>query len=342
LKRESVQCLLCPEDAGVLGADAAWTTAPTPGAWDPGGADGELVGDSDPMRRLRAEIRAVAALPSTVLVSGETGVGKGLVARAIHRFSERREEPFVHADCAALSPSLIESELFGHEKGAFTGATSRRRGRLEQAGRGTLFLDEIGELDLGLQAKLLRLLQEREYEVVGGERTRRLAARVIAATNRDLRRAVDEGCFRRDLLYRLDVFRIHVPPLRERLSDLPQLIRVGLARIAARLGLPAPEPPEALRARLLAHDWPGNVRELMNQLERFAIHADAGLDGYGVEPARAARPMDPQEGERERVRAALVAAGGNVARTARRLGLPRSTLRYRIRRLELEAWIPMD
>ena len=303
--------------------------------------ESELVGSSPAMCRLRAEIRAVAALPSTVLVTGETGVGKGLVARAIHEGSERRHEPFIHVDCAALSPSLIESELFGHEKGAFTGAAARRRGRVEQAGCGTLFLDEIGELDSALQAKLLRLLQDRAYESVGGERTQHLSARVVAATNRDLRRAADEGSFRRDLLYRLDVFQIRVPALRERLCDLPELISVALERLPARLGLDAAELPSALCARLADHDWPGNVRELWNLLERSLILGEAGLSAESLEPIGA--PRGPGHGgERDRVRSALEASGGNVSRTARRLGLPRSTLRYRITRLELEALIPRD
>jgi DNA-binding NtrC family response regulator len=195
---------------------------------------------------------------------------------------------------------------------------------------------------LTLQAKLLRLLQDHEYESVGGERTQRLTARLVAASNRNLYRAASEGRFHRDLLYRLDVFQLRVPPLRERLSDLPQLIRVGLQRIAARLGLPAPLPSDAVQARLCAHTWSGNVRELMNVLERFLIRRQAGLDGDGFEPIPEAQTTPGEEGPCSQLRGALEASGGNVARTARRLGLPRSTLRYRIRRLELESLIPKD
>jgi DNA-binding NtrC family response regulator len=315
----------------------------------------ELVGSSATTRRLREEIAIVAPLRSTVLVTGETGVGKGLVARMIHRASNRCDEPFVHVDCAALAPTLVESELFGHERGAFTGAIARRQGRLELAGRGTVFLDEIGDLDASLQAKLLRVLQDLEYESVGGVRTRRLEARVIAGTNRDLRRAVEEGRFRADLYFRLDVFRIHVPPLRERASDVMEIARAGIERIARRLQVPAPAMSQEFYARLADYPWPGNVRELMNALERALIRHRVGLldedaldelvgDARRIGPGGESRlPTELGESdEADLLRAELHVAGGNVSRVARRLGLPRSTLRYKIERHGLGHLIPKD
>jgi DNA-binding NtrC family response regulator len=314
----------------------------------------KLVGSSATTRRLREEIAIVAPLRSTVLVTGETGVGKGLVARMIHGASDRCDEPFVHVDCAALAPTLVESELFGHERGAFTGAISRRQGRLELAGRGTVFLDEIGDLDAPLQAKLLRVLQDLEYESVGGVRTRRLEARVIAGTNRDLRREVEEGRFRADLYFRLDVFRIHVPPLRERASDVMEIARAAVERLARRLEVPAPAMSEGFHARLADHPWPGNVRELMNVLERALIRHRAGMldeealdelvgDGRRMGPSGDGR-LTELEGRDEAnlLRAELQVAGGNVSRVARRLGLPRSTLRYKIERHGLMHLIPKD
>jgi transcriptional regulator with GAF, ATPase, and Fis domain len=233
-----------------------------------------LVGESEATRALRRQIARLADLPTTVLLLGETGTGKGVVARALHAGGARGARPFVHVDCAGLSESLFESELFGHERGAFTGAVAMRVGRAETAGDGTLFLDEIGELAPRLQAKLLRLLQERRYERVGGSVARPLRARVVAATNLDLEAAARAGAFRRDLLFRLDVARIVLPPLRERREDLAALVPALLARIARRLGVACPSLPSGFAARLAAHDWPGNVRELENTLERWLIDAD--------------------------------------------------------------------
>jgi transcriptional regulator with GAF, ATPase, and Fis domain len=311
-------------------------------------------------RTLRADLIRVACLSSTVLVTGETGTGKGQVARALHEESDRRDRPFVHVDCAALSPTLIESELFGHEKGAFTSALERHVGRFELACDGTLFLDEVGDLDAPLQAKLLRALEDREFERVGGQRTLRLRARVIAATSRDLRQAVAQHGFRADLYFRLNVFRLQLPPLRERLEDLPVLVALGLHRSAERLGLPAPEPTPELLRRLETYTWPGNVRELMNVLERVVVCADgrpadaSTLDGAFeegcIDPTPERDPHDPGLAplhtrlaaldalEREQIVEALAWSGGNIAAAARRLRIPRGTLRHRMARhgLELE------
>jgi DNA-binding NtrC family response regulator len=285
--------------------------------------DGLLVGGSEPMVALRREVERLAELPTTVLLVGETGTGKGVVARALHAAGARRTRPFVHVDCAGLPEALFESELLGHERGAFTGAVAARVGRAEAAADGTLFLDEIGELPPRLQAKLLRLLQERCFERVGGGAVRPFRARVVAATHVDLDAAAARGAFRSDLLFRLDVARIMLPPLRERREDLPALARALLARTAERLGLPASPACDAeLLGRLARHAWPGNVRELENVLERWLIGA-----GAGPAPLR----------DSERIARALDASGGNVARAARRLGLPRSTLRGQIARLDLTA-----
>jgi len=311
-----------------------------------------LVGESAPMRALRQEIANVAPLRSTVLLTGETGVGKGVVARSLHDLSGRRAGPFVQVDCAALSSNLVQSELFGHERGAYTGAVGQRTGRFEQAAGGTVFLDEIGDLEMRLQAKLLRVLQDREYERLGGSHTLQMTARVVAATTRDLGTEVREGRFRADLYYRLNVVRLAIPPLRERSEDVPLLIASGFERLERGLALAAPALSEAAVARLAAHQWPGNVRELLNVLERLIIRF-AGrrvglseIDGVLDDGPSSLRPPDdpaPWPGtiaERvlatgdpaELIASELRATGGNVARAARRLGLPRSTLRHWIRR----------
>jgi DNA-binding NtrC family response regulator len=301
----------------------------------------ELIGASEGMRALRSAIGRVARSDATVLVTGETGSGKGLVARRIHALSARRGAPFVHVDCAALSPTVIESELFGHERGAFTDAVTRRAGRFERAGEGTVFLDEIGDLDPRLQAKLLRVLQDREFERVGGSRSLPMRARVVAATHRDLPARVAAGRFRADLYYRLDVLHLAVPPLRERAGDLPALVEDALARIAAQRGGRPLRVPEAALARLRRHPWPGNVRELHNVLERCAtLCAGEVLEPRDLEAAlrpalsvggRAAQAAP----DRDVIASELAATGGNVRRAARRLGMARSTLRYRIERYGL-------
>jgi transcriptional regulator with GAF, ATPase, and Fis domain len=296
----------------------------------------ELVGESAAMHALRSEIAAVAPLSSCVLVSGETGVGKGVVARTLHGWSPRRGEPFVHVDCAALSSQLVESELFGHERGAFTGAHARRIGRFELAEAGTLFLDEIGDLAEHLQAKLLRVLQDRRFERLGGNRTLRMRARIVAATTRDLRREVAEGRFRADLYYRLAVIPIAVPPLRERPGDLPALLCAAAKRHDE---LPASALTDAALLRLYHHPWPGNVRELFNVAERIAVrHRGGRVDASGLDDLLDAPPtgaQPPAATETERIAAALRSSAGNVSQAARRLGLPRTTLRRRIRRLGL-------
>jgi two-component system C4-dicarboxylate transport response regulator DctD len=279
--------------------------------------DALQLGASEAMREVGRRLARLADLPTTVLLVGETGTGKSLAARALHAAGARRAEPFVRVDCAGLPEPLFESELLGHERGAFTGAVAARIGRAEAAGAGTLFLDEVGELPPRLQAKLLCLLHDRSLERVGSCAPRPFRARVVAATNLDLDAAAARGAFRRDLLFRLDVARVRLPPLRERPEDVPALARALLGRIAARLGVPAPPLDAELAARLAAHDWPGNVRELENALERW-------LAGVGSGPA----PL----GEAERVARALAASGGNVARAARQLGLARTTLRDRLAR----------
>jgi transcriptional regulator with GAF, ATPase, and Fis domain len=316
--------------------------------------DTRMVGRSAARAHLERWIEVVAPLDTTVLLTGETGTGKGVVARLLHERSPRSDRAWVHVDCGALAPSLVESELFGHERGSFTGAYRTRRGRLEAAAGGTLFLDEVGELDLPLQAKLLRALQDRVFDPVGTSSPRALRARVVAATNRDLAQEIRAGRFRRDLFYRLHVAHCELPPLRERLEDLPALIDEWLRRIAARRRAPVPRPSRAALAELAAYSWPGNVRELGNVLEQWLIQLALGrpevgcitellgASAVGHVGAGAPRPSEPtgpeRQGElceRERLRAALAATGGNVARTARRLAIPRSTLRYRLQRYQL-------
>lgn len=297
-----------------------------------------VVGRSPQAQALRSAIASAAATASTVLLTGETGTGKGLAARLLHAVSPRRRAPFVHVDCATLSPGLIESELFGHERGAFTGAIQRRRGRLELAGSGTLFLDEIGDLPPPFQAKLLRVLQEREYERIGGVKTLHMGARVLAATNRDLADEVRRRRFRVDLYFRLKVIHIRVASLRTRAQDVPLLVQDAIRRLAPRLGRQPPAITAGCWSRLVRYPWPGNVRELGNVVERLLV---AGVDPWHSRhlsemleleaPSRAGAP-----GERERITTALEKAGGNVAQAARRLELPRSTLRYRIGKYGLD------
>jgi formate hydrogenlyase transcriptional activator len=235
------------------------------------GAFAEFVGDSPAVRKVLESVRMVAGTDSTVLVTGETGTGKEVVVRAIHGLSARKNKILIKVNCAALPSGVIESELFGHERGAFSGALARRIGRFELANGGTLFLDEVGDLPLELQAKLLRVLQEGEFERVGGTQTLKVNVRLIAATNRNLGRAVEEGRFRADLFYRLNVFPIPIPPLRERLEDIPRLTRHFVMIYASKMGKPIVAISERVLSKLLSYDWPGNVRELQNVLERAVI-----------------------------------------------------------------------
>jgi PAS domain S-box-containing protein len=302
----------------------------------------DLIGKSASVVQLFRLLQRVAPTDATVLVHGETGTGKELAARALHELSGRSQQPFVSVNCAAIAPSLIESELFGHERGAFTGAHSQRVGRFEQADAGTLFLDEIGELPLELQAKLLRVLQEHEFERVGGTRTLRSNARVVAATNRELLERVRAGCFREDLYYRLYVVPVRVPPLRERREDIRLLAEHFRERSAARFGREfAGIAPEFL-ARLERHDWPGNVRELEHTIQRACLVSEGSfLDlpgepsstGNGGERGVESRLADV---EREHIERVLASTGYRIAGekgAAKALGLHPNTLRHRLDKL---------
>ena len=312
-------------------------SSPPPGAADEPGPAGIVWGPSAGMRTLRERVQRAATSDCAVLLVGETGTGKGEVARIIHEKSSRAAHRLVHVDCAALSPSLIESELFGHERGAFTDAAARRAGRFEAAGRGTLFLDEIGELAPAVQAKLLRVLHDRVYERVGGSSPLPMRARVIAATNRCLAEEVAAGRFRSDLYYRLAVLELGLPPLRDRLEDLPDLVVALRRRIVRRSGCCLGAPTPAAHEELARHAWPGNVRELLNLLERVGIcwprqtfGREVVLMGLGKMPraAVARDPLGPSALGR-----VLADCRGNVSQAARALGVPRSTLRYRLARL---------
>ena len=298
--------------------------------------DGLQIVGSHP--RLRAALRLaerVAPTESTVLVTGESGTGKELVARAVHAQSNRSAGPFVAVTCAAIPESLIENELFGHEKGAYTGAASREAGRFEQAEGGTLLLDEIGELDPGVQSKVLRVLEERTFERIGGSRTLRADVRLVGTTNRDLGKMVEEGAFRADLYYRLNVFPIHMPPLAERASDIPALARHLVARAAARNGLDRPELTDAAIRRLVERDWPGNVRQLGNVIERAVILCEGKRIGAGDVEAL----LDTAEGgEEHRLRAALERAGGDKKAAAEELGISYRTLQRRIKEYDLDGY----
>jgi transcriptional regulator with GAF, ATPase, and Fis domain len=303
-----------------------------------------LIGESPLLRRVRDQIEQVAPTDSTVLIQGETGTGKELVARAIHEASARGERPLVKVNCAALPRELVESELFGHEKGAFTGAVQQRRGRFELADGGTLFLDEVGELPPEAQAKLLRVLQEREFERVGSARSLRVDVRVIAATNRDLHAEVAAARFRSDLYFRLNVFPIVLPPLRERRDDIPLLLRHFAARTARRLGRTIDGISPTFIERASAYDWPGNIRELENLVERALIMSRGGmLDASelfaapgGVPHAAPPGAATLEEVERAHICRILDATGWRIEGdhgAARTLGLNPSTLRGRMRKL---------
>ena len=313
-----------------------------------------IVGTSPAMQQVYELVRRIAPTKSTVLITGETGTGKELVARAIHNLSPRRERLFVPLNCAAIPSELLESELFGHVRGAFTGAQGDRTGKFEVADQGTLFLDEIGDMSYALQAKLLRVLQEGVVERVGSNKPITTDVRVISSTHRDLRARIQEGSFREDLYYRLDVFRIHLPPLRERREDVVPLARTFLERFAHELGKPAPAiAPETCRA-LERYPWPGNVRELQNLMERAAVLATGATIDRDVvrllapapEPLAAA-PEEENEPpslalepaveafERKLILRALSAAGDNKARAARLLGVSERTLWYKLKRYGL-------
>jgi two-component system, NtrC family, response regulator AtoC len=288
------------------------------------------------MTRVVENLRKVAATNATVLFSGESGTGKEIAARTLHAWSRRSSGPFVAVNCAAISETLLESELFGHEKGAFTGASSSRRGRIELADGGTFFLDEIGEMKAGLQAKLLRVIQDRRFERVGGSRTIEVDVRWVAATNRDLDELLASGDFREDLYHRLAVFPIHLPPLRQRRSDILPLAETLLAGIAANIGRPRMVLTEEARQRILDARWPGNVRELANALERAAILADGerirtedlGIRTIGTRAGEtsSSHGTSLEEIERAAIEDALLAVNGNRREAAERLGIGLRTL----------------
>jgi transcriptional regulator with GAF, ATPase, and Fis domain len=301
-----------------------------------------MVGHSAGLKSVLKAIDTVASTDSTVLVRGETGTGKELVARAIHEHSARRGGPFVRVNCAAIPSTLLESELFGHERGAFTGAVQRRAGRFEVAHGGTIFLDEIGEMPIELQPKLLRVLQEREIERVGGCKPIPFDARIIAATHRDLHAMIDERTFRADLYYRLDVFPIDMPPLRERREDIPELVDVFVRRLARSIQRDIREVSAHSMAALVRYDWPGNIRELHNVLERAVILARGPVLEVPLAGEVRFSPAQPPAGdtlrdvERRHILAVLEKTDGVVGGphgAAQRLGMKRSTLNFRMKKL---------
>jgi transcriptional regulator with GAF, ATPase, and Fis domain len=314
------------------------------------------LGQSKKWKDVLAQATKVAPTDTTVLLTGESGTGKEVVARFLHRGSARKDGPFVALNCAALPEQLLESELFGHEKGAFTGALQARPGKIEQAGGGVLFLDEVGEMSLAVQAKFLRVLQEREYQRLGGVRTLRADMRVLAATNRNLKAAISQGTFREDLYYRLAVFDIALPALRERPEDVAVLVEAFLEEIGRTVGRPAGGVSEEAREKLVAYAWPGNVRELRNAIERAVIlcegglitseHLPLGIASVGIAAGGAAAAASPGAGppaavtldaaEREMIVQALAKAGQNKSKAARLLGLTRAQLRSRIEKHGLE------
>ena len=330
-----------------------WPSAP-PSVGENGHAGDEPIGASAAFARVLQQVAQVGPTDATVLITGETGTGKELIARRLHAVSARRQRPLVVVNCAALPASLVESELFGHERGAFTGALQRRLGRFELAHGGTIFLDEVGELPLDVQAKLLRVLQEREFDRVGGASPVRVDVRVIAATNRPLKRLVEEGQFRADLFYRLNVYQLALPPLRERWEDIWLLTDHFVRRFRARFDKPVRSLDEGSMERLLGYDWPGNVRELEHAIERAVLVAEGAelhIEVPGDRPTRGAEaggPVPPgaptpalvslAEQERQYIQEVLRRTGGQIGGkggAAEILGLPASTLRSRMAKLGL-------
>ena len=305
-----------------------------------------VIAKSAKMQEVLGLVERVAPSNSTVLLGGESGVGKDLIARAIHEHSNRAKGPFIKINSTAIPENLLESELFGYEKGAFSGATAAKPGKFELADKGTLFLDEIGDVPPAIQVKLLRVLQEREFERLGGTKTLKVDVRLIAATNRDLRAALEDGTFREDLYYRLNVVAIDIPPLRERKEDVPPLVDFFLARFARDSGKPAKQISPAALDLLMNFHWPGNVRELENTIERAVTlssrsiidAADIRLDQRS--PASQISPVLPdgmtlEKWEQEIIREALRRANGNKSQAARALGLSRNALRYRLSQMGL-------
>jgi formate hydrogenlyase transcriptional activator len=305
----------------------------------------DLIGSSPKFRALLAEVERVAPVDSAVLIQGETGTGKELIARAIHEASPRRNHGFVALNCAAIPSALLESEMFGHERGAFTGAWAQTKGRFQMADGGTLFLDEIGDMPLELQPKLLRVLQEREFERLGSAQTVRVNLRVVAATNQDLGQLVSKKLFRADLFYRLNVIPLSLPPLRERIQDILPLTEFFVAKFAARLNKSIDSIPDEVLEALKAHDWPGNIRELQNCIERAVLFSPGavlrlplGLKQTMAQPSEgAARTL--ADADREHILETLNQTNwliGGQDGAANRLGLPRTTLIYKMRKLGIE------
>jgi formate hydrogenlyase transcriptional activator len=303
----------------------------------------EIVGRSAALRRLLRQVEVVAPTDSGVMIQGETGTGKELIAQAIHNRSARRNRPLIKVNCAAIPSGLLESELFGHEKGAFTGAIMRKPGRFEFADKGTLFLDEVGDIPLELQAKLLRVLQEHEFERLGSTRTQQVDVRVIAATHRDLKQMVEEGAFRSDLYYRLHVFPLAVPPLRDRRGDIPLIVRHFVSKYSQRMNRHIETISSRTMEVLTNYAWPGNVRELQNFIERAVILSPGASLRAPLDELTQETVQDPQtqlstleEMEREHVLRALKESNwvtGGPKGAAIKLGIKRTTLAYRIRKL---------
>jgi formate hydrogenlyase transcriptional activator len=310
---------------------------------------GDIVGENAALRAILKDVETVAPTESTVLIRGETGTGKELIARALHDLSPRKDRTFVKLNCAAIPTGLLESELFGHEKGAFTGAIKQKIGRFELAHQGTVFLDEVGDIPLELQPKLLRVLQEQEFERLGGTKTIRVNVRVVAATNRDLTEMIAEGRFRRDLYYRLNVFPIALPPLRERTDDIPRLVRHFTQGFARRMGRRIVAIPTSVMDALVRYPWPGNVRELQNVIERAVILsngpalqvalADLQPEAAPAAPAAAptaAAPVTLSDAERDHILRVVREANwvlGGPKGAAARLGMKRSTLHWKMKKL---------
>jgi two-component system response regulator HydG len=306
----------------------------------------DLLGRSPAMRRISELILDVADTDSHILIQGESGTGKEVVARVIHQESKRSKGPFVVVNCAAYAETLLQSELFGHEKGAFTGAIRRKPGRFEQAAGGTIFLDEIGEISLSTQVVLLRVIQDRRFERVGGEQTLSTDARIIAATNRDLAQAMASGTFREDLYWRLNVIAVQVPPLRDRKEDIPQLVSNFIDRFNEQLSKTIGGFTKEALDRLFSHHWPGNVRELENAVERAVVLAKGEyitpedlpvqLRTYGGEAHESAPRSDLNAMERDHVAAVLRKCSGNKLKAAKMMGISRSTLYSKIKKHGLD------
>jgi formate hydrogenlyase transcriptional activator len=305
----------------------------------------DLIGSSPKFLSMMAEVARVAPVDSAVLIQGETGTGKEVIARAIHEASRRRHNRFVALNCAAIPSALLESELFGHERGAFTGACTQTKGRFQMADGGTLFLDEIGDMALELQPKLLRALQEREFERLGSGQTIRVNVRVVAATNQDLGQLVSKKLFRADLFYRLNVIPICLPPLRERIQDIPQLTEFFVTKFAASLNKPIDSIPDEVMAVLKGHDWPGNIRELQNFIERAVLFSPGSVlrvpldlkQTVNANSESTARTL--ADADREHILETLNQTNwliGGQGGAANRLGLPRTTLIYKMRKLGIE------